>query len=803
MMTLTRKISQHWKSLGISHKFNSAFGLLLGLIILIAIASVVAQLVVRRETETAILNSIAIEGLVFETERKLQTSRNKQNDFFNQYAVIGLDEARQQYALPAVQDMADMIELSKELRRQLSAANLIEGSTISEIDLNLYLSAAERNVDTFIEAVELVTALANEETGFEVQLAQQTAIMEAVIAGDIALSNIYKDFRLFEANYLSTRQRPFIQSALNESVVLQQAIEQSGNLEIEEKETILAAIDEYRIIADQIVQFDVELLSKRNDFVLQDQAFQPISSSLISLSRERISNAQTRIARVNTNTAILVITISLLGITIGIIVAVIFHRLITDNILKLTTAVTAFRDGHYESTTIIDSNDEIGILAQVFNSMVSQLQDFIDNLELKVQERTQQLEAVADLSKQLNAIHEIDEILTSMVQQIKERFNYYHAHIYLLDVEKQKLIVRSGSGQIGHILREKGHQISLHMSKSLVAQAARSGQIINVFDVSQDSRWLPNPLLPDTQSEIAVPIVADGEVLGVLDVQSNEVNGLDEADANLLYSLANHAGIAIKNAILFEQTQQAREVAESANEIKTKFLSQMSHELRTPLNAIINMSKIVGGGMLGKINSEQKETLTHVSNSGEHLLNLINDVLDMSKIESGMMEIYFEEVDFLQILNEIMSITKGLTKDKPIDIVKDLPEEMPLLIGNKRRLHQVMLNLVGNAVKYTVEGHIIISAELEDGHVHVQVKDSGVGITLEDQERIFKPFERAKRRLNNVIGTGLGLPIAKQLVELHNGQIWFESQVGLGSVFHVRLPFEPVSAPGEVYKILA
>jgi signal transduction histidine kinase len=267
-------------------------------------------------------------------------------------------------------------------------------------------------------------------------------------------------------------------------------------------------------------------------------------------------------------------------------------------------------------------------------------------------------------------------------------------------------------------------------------------------------------------------------------VQSNEVNGLDEADANLLYSLANHAGIAIKNAILFEQIQQAREVAESANEIKTKFLSQMSHELRTPLNAIINMSKIVGGGMLGKINSEQKETLTHVSNSGEHLLNLINDVLDMSKIESGMMEIYFEEVDFLQI-------------------VKDLPEEMPLLIVNKRRLHQVMLNLVGNAVKYTVEGHIIISAELEDGHVHVQVKDSGVGITLEDQERIFKPFERAKRRLNNVIGTGLGLPIAKQLVELHNGQIWFESQVGLGSVFHVRLPFEPVSAPGEVYKILA
>ena len=799
-MTLVKTIFQRWKSLSISYKFNLGFGLLLALMLLIAVASVAALFFVKRETESTILSNIEIEGLVLETERKLQTSRNKQSEFFTQYPLIGLNEARQQYALPAVQEMADMLTLSTELRQRLSAAGLIEGSSITEVDLNLYLSAARRNNQTFIEAIELVTTLADGETGLEGQLVQQAAIMETIIADDNALSSIYKNIRIFEARFLATRQRPIMQSALNESVLLQQAIEQSGNIETDQKEIVLAAINSYQAIADQIVELDAELRSKRNDFILQDQSFQPISAALISLADDRISQAQARIAQVNTSITILLITISFLGIILGVGIAIIFNRLITNNILKLTSAVNAFKEGQLETVVIINSDDEIGQLAQVFNSMASQIQDLIDNLELRVKERTQRLEAIADLGGQLNTIHEVDQLLTNLVHQIRERFNYYHVHIYLLDPTKQSLIMQVGTGHVGRALRQANHQISLNVQHSLVAQAARSGQIINVFDVSQDSRWLPNPLLPDTQSEIAIPIISDGQVLGVLDVQSNEVNGLDEADANLLLSLANHAGTAMENAILFEQIQQAKETAEFANEIKTRFLSNMSHELRTPLNAIINMSEIVGNGMLGRVNKEQQETLSHVSSSGEHLLNLINDVLDMSKIESGMMGIYFEEVDLLQILNETTSIAQGLTRNKPIEVEKDLPENMPILIGNNRRLRQVMLNLVGNAIKYTLEGQICISAKLEGEHIHVIVQDTGIGIAAEDHYRIFKPFERARHGLDHVIGTGLGLPIAKQLVELHDGQIWCESQVGIGSTFHVLLPLYPASAPKEIFK---
>jgi signal transduction histidine kinase/HAMP domain-containing protein len=800
-MTLMKTISQRWKSLSISYKFNLGFGLLLALMLFIAVTSVAALFFVRQETETVILSNIEIEGLVLETERKLQTSRNKQSEFFAQYPLIGLNTARQQYALPAIQEMADMIILSTELRQRLSAANLTQGSSITEVDLNLYLSAAQRNNDTFIEAIELVSTLADDETGLEGQLAQQAAIMETITAEDITLSNIYKDMRIFEARFLATRRRPIMQSALNESVALQQAIEQSDDIETAEKETVLAAISNYQAIANEIVELDAQLRSKRNDFVLQDQAFQPISSALVSLAQDRVSQAQTRIAQVNTTVTLLLVTISLLGVILGVGVAIIFNRLITSNILKLTSAVTNFKEGQLEITVHIDSDDEIGQLAQVFNSMASQIQDLIDNLELRVKERTQRLEALADLGGQLNTIHTADQLFIDLVHQIQERFNYYHVHIYLLDPAKQKLVIQVGTGQIGTTLRQANHQISLNMQNSLVAQAARSGQILNVFDVTQDSRWLPNPLLPDTQSEIAVPIISDGEVLGVLDVQSNEVHGLDEADANLLLSLANHAGIAMKNAILFDQLQQAKETAEQANEVKTKFLSNMSHELRTPLNAIINISEIVGGGMLGTVNTEQQEILSHVTSSGEHLLNLINDVLDMSKIESGMMEIYFEEVDFLQILKETASIGDGLARSKTIKIVKDLPKDLPVLIGNNRRLRQVMLNLIGNAIKYTLEGEICISAKLEGDSIHVMVQDTGIGIAPEDQQRIFEPFEQARNGLDNVIGTGLGLPIAKQLVKLHDGQIWVESQVGIGSSFHVHLPLHPTSAPAEIYRL--
>jgi len=293
----------------------------------------------------------------------------------------------------------------------------------------------------------------------------------------------------------------------------------------------------------------------------------------------------------------------LLAIAAIIVIGIFALRSISLPINKLRTAAEQFEQGNFEQRAQVTSDDEVGQLAISFNHMADQLQELISSLENRVAQRTRRLEIVATLSERLTAILNQDELLEQVVNQIQQNFGYYHAHIYLRDEDTDQLVMEAGTGPAGAQMKANDHRIALNAPISLVARAARRGEIILVDDVHESADWLPNPLLPDTCSELAVPILdTKGRVLGVLDVQQDEVGGLDEGDAALLRSLANQVAIAIRNARLFAAVETALSEARVAQEryveqawkmVGTKSDSGQYHYSRPGVPALDSMALAV------------------------------------------------------------------------------------------------------------------------------------------------------------------------------------------------------------------
>lgn len=242
--------------------------------------------------------------------------------------------------------------------------------------------------------------------------------------------------------------------------------------------------------------------------------------------------------------------------------------------------------------------------------------------------------------------------------------------------------------------------------------------------------------------------------------------------------------------------REAREKAERADQVKTAFLASMSHELRTPLNTVINFTRFVADGDLGPVNAEQADTLNSVARSGRHLLSLINDVLDMSKIQAGSFKLFVEkQIDLKVILESTLKTGKALLDEKPVTLAASIDPDLPLIDGDRQRLLQVFLNIMSNACKFTDEGSIHLIAAMAGDKVRVSIQDSGPGIGPEDHALIFEAFKQTETGLRKGGGTGLGMPISKTLVEAHGGRLMLDSRSGGGATFTVDLPLHAPSPP--------
>jgi len=334
---------------------------------------------------------------------------------------------------------------------------------------------------------------------------------------------------------------------------------------------------------------------------------------------------------------------------------------------------------------------------------------------------------------------------------------------------------------------------------SVIARVGLHHRTVHIPDVLADPEYtFAGPGRLGIRTLLGVPMLREGVAIGAFSLhRKGEPKPFTEKQIELVTTFADQAVIAIENVRLFKELQERNQEIEdksrqleAASRHKSEFLANMSHELRTPLNAVIGFSEVLGEKMFGELNEKQNEYVDDIHSSGQHLLSLINEILDLSKIEAGRMELELAKFDLPLIIDNARTFVReratrhGITLDAAID------ERLGDFVGDERKIKQVLLNLLSNAVKFTPEGgRVGIKAIPVDGSVEISVIDTGIGITPEDQATIFEEFRQVGTAdAGKHEGTGLGLTLAKKFVELHGGRIWVESEVGKGSTFTFTLP---------------
>jgi len=421
-----------------------------------------------------------------------------------------------------------------------------------------------------------------------------------------------------------------------------------------------------------------------------------------------------------------------------------------------------------------------------------------------LQRQNTYLAASAEIGNLVTSTLNINTIFTRTVNLISDRLGFYFTGIYQIDEDSLHAVLREGTGGAGEAMKIQKHHIPVG-SQTIIGKAIERGETLLANDVSVEPLYQPNPLLMDAKSEVAIPLKLGGKILGVIDIQSTQEQAFTANDLSVLQSLADQVAVAINNATLYDDSQELIKTLKEVDQLKSQFLANMSHELRTPLNSIIGFSRVILKGIDGPITEMQNQDLTAIYNSGQHLLGLINDILDLARIEAGKMEITFEEVNISEMVHSVFSTAKGLVKEKSVQLVEKVPADMPSIRGDTMRVRQVLLNLISNASKFTDQGSITVEALVQQApngqpEALINVIDTGPGITPEGQEKLFKAFSQVDGSATRKSGgSGLGLSICANLVQLHGGRIGVKSEGGKGSTFWFTIPLyhQPI---GELHK---
>jgi signal transduction histidine kinase len=486
-------------------------------------------------------------------------------------------------------------------------------------------------------------------------------------------------------------------------------------------------------------------------------------------------------------------------------------RYISFPLLKLQETASAIAQGDLDTYVEKSSPDEIGTLArhldvmrgsikQLFTELSEskeKLEEHSRTLEQQVKLRTRELarsvdelKALGEISQVVNSTLDLETVLTRIVRHAVQLSKADAGTIYEFDEEKQIFVPRINYGVSAEFitaLRESKLRIG---DPTIIGQAAVKQAPDQVGDLSSVPDYpLPYTLQAGYRALLALPLLRENRLIGGLVVRRKTPGEFPAPVVDLLQTFAAQSVLAIHNARLFREVEEKGRELEIANKHKSEFLANMSHELRTPLNAILGYTELILDNIYGDVTDKIREVLERLEKNGRHLLNLINDVLDLSKMEAGRLSLSLKEYSLGEVIQAAITSVEALAAEKKLDLNVRVPKDMATGKGDEQRIAQVLLNLLGNAIKFTESGEVRVEASVSDKTFLVSVSDTGPGLEEVDQKKIFEEFHQADgTSTRQKGGTGLGLSISKKIVEMHGGRIWVESNLGEGSIFCFKLP---------------
>jgi signal transduction histidine kinase len=489
------------------------------------------------------------------------------------------------------------------------------------------------------------------------------------------------------------------------------------------------------------------------------------------------------------------------------------RRYISTPLKKLQASASLIAKGDLDTFVDKSSSDEIGILSQHLDDMrrsikqlfeelsesKGKLEEYSRTLEQKVTIRTEELArsveeltALGEISQTVSSTLDIEKVLTSIVRHAVQLSDTDAGTIYEFDQGNQIFLPSINYGMSSELINAlRDHKLRVG-DKTVIGQAAKKKEPDQIPDLAKADDY-PLPYLQDAgyRALLALPLLREDRLIGGLIVRRKAAGKFPPSVVDLLQTFAAQSVVAIHNAQLFRELEEKGQELKIANKHKSEFLANMSHELRTPLNAILGYSELIIDNIYGEVPEKIREVLERVEKNGRHLLSLINDVLDLSKIEAGRFSLSLNDYSIQEIIQTVLASVEALAMEKELCLKMTVPNDLISGKGDGQRIAQVVLNLLGNAIKFTDQGEVSVEAAISNDSFLVSVSDTGPGLSETDQVRIFEEFQQADgSSTRKKGGTGLGLSISKKIVEMHGGIIGVESTLGKGSRFWFTLPIQ-------------